>query len=273
MPRSRSPRPRRSSSAFACTFAAPALVHVLPESAGEDLPPSGRQCAEQRLFHLGEIVRETLLHVEEILLILIELVPRLHQPMMVRTGVRALSEEDSGQVVLRFPFREDRAGHSSIIACSMQLPSRIAFRIVRSLAVAVTDGDQPGTIPLAPHAPLDLFRHLSRTAHAVEPDRLPRPPPKLVERFTELRHDPPHERAVAQPILDEDHQWFVGEADGILGIECIHSVRLELVPLDRTCRHPQSSPVGRQGPRTSPRRGDEHLAYPFALKPTVTNPG
>ena len=70
--------------------------------------------------------------------------------------------------------------------------------------------------------------------------------------LVELCHDPCDERAVAVPVLDEDHERLVGQAACLLG--------RELIRRDRKRSHSQASRVRRQCPGAALSRGDEQLA-------------
>ena len=131
--------------------------------------------------------------------------------------------------------------------------------------VAIDDGDQAWTIRCSPFPALDFLRHLSRTAHAVEPDRISRSAPKSVQGLVELGHYAFHESAITVPILDEDPEGFLGKAGGVLGCELIRRTRKH--------RDSHASSVWRQSPGTAPNRRNEHLAYPVTLGSAITNPG
>ena len=64
-------------------------------------------------------VLEAVLHVEENLLIVVESVPCFNQPSMVCAYVLPLIEEDARQVIFGFPFGEDTAGNTRLLALTI----------------------------------------------------------------------------------------------------------------------------------------------------------
>ena len=94
----------------------PTCVHVWPKSTGKNRSVGQRQSSEQCLLNRRERFRQAILHVEEILLIVVESVPCFNQLIMVCACVLPFTEEDSGKVVLGFPFGEDPAGYTQRLA-------------------------------------------------------------------------------------------------------------------------------------------------------------
>ena len=74
-----------------------------------------------------------------------------------------------------------------------------------------------------------------RTTQTVKSDWISRPIPKLLKGIVEFLHDALHERAVTDPILNEDHEWFLSKASSVLGFEFIRPIWI--------CRHSHTSPV------------------------------
>ena len=122
---------------------------------------------------------------------------------------------------------------------------------LRSLSVMTTTADDTA-FPGFDARPLPAFVPRRR---AVKLDRLSRLTPKPMKGFVEFRHNAFHERAVADPILDEDHKRCVGKADSVLGLEFVQRTgRAALACVVRAARRS----------RRAFNRLDEHLAHPIA---------
>ena len=138
-----------------------------------------------------------------------------------------------------------------------------ALRVARTLPVAVDDGNEPRSWrDLRPV--LHFLLHLPPAAQAVEPNRRSRPTPQSAKGKIQLLHNPFHERAVAVPVLHENHELLVGEAKSVLGPEFIRC--------DRMHSNAHASPVRSQRPRTALSRCDEQLLHPASLHAAFTNP-
>ena len=82
--------------------------------------------------------------------------------------------------------------------------------------------------------------------------------------IVEFRHDAPDEGAVAVPVLDEDHEWFVGQPEGLLGCE--------ILCVGRMCSHTYAPPVQNGCPRATLSRPDEEFAGATTQRTASANP-
>ena len=96
---------------------------------------------------------------------------------MVLSRVLPRKEEYAGQVVIGFPFGEDPAGQSLLLACTTQssgVPTGIS---IRGFPVAVYYGDESGAVRFVGRPAFDLLSHLSLAADTVDSDGISRPFP------------------------------------------------------------------------------------------------
>ena len=182
----------------------------------------------------------------------------------VPARVLPFAEEDARQVVLGFTLGKKPARDAQFLAFALKAPSGNAFIVARTLAITVADCNQTWTLRYPLHPALDLVRHLSHAAHAVEPDWLSGFAPVSIKRLVELPHDALQERAVAVPILDENDHRFFSEPGRVIGAE--------LICPDWVHRYAHAPAVQRRSPRTALNRCDKHVVYTFALTSGVTKP-
>ena len=199
-----------------------------------------------------------------VLLIVAESRPCVDHPLVLGAGVGPCAEEDSGQIVLRFALGEDPAGKTVLIADLAEPPGVCAFRVSRTLPVAVDDGDEPRAIRHCVCPSVDFLWHLAGTADAVESDRFSFAPPDAVKGLVEFRHDAFDERAVAVPVLDEDQERLVDQAACLLGRKFILRGWMR--------SHSHAPCVRSQCPGAAPSRCDEQLAQSMALPAGVADP-
>ena len=202
-----------------------------------------------------------MIHVEEILLIIGEPAPCVNQALMGCPRVLSRIEQNSRQVVLGFTFGEYPAGQVVFVACARQSTSIGAGFCNGRFPVAIDYGDESWTIRLPLCAPLHLQWHLSLAANAVNSGRIVREIPQIVKGRVKLLHDAFDERAVTEPILDQDAERFVGESGSVFGREFVGGTRVS--------RHAHRPSVRLEGPGGTLDRFNEHFVYPLAA---VTNP-
>ena len=242
----------------------PAPVHVLSETIREDRSVIGRQIVEEHFLALGRRFRQAIVHVEEVLLIVVESAPCVDSTGTVFARTPPLGEESSRKVVFGLTLGENPARDTQALALAAKCLGFVARLVGGAFPVTVDDDNQSRTNSFPLRATFNFGRHLALAAHAIESDGPSHVLPILVKRLVQFRHDALQERSVAVTILDEYGKRFLGEHGCKLG--------RELIRILRTSRHTYASFVRRRTPCFTPNRRDEHLTHAPALPPLIASP-
>ena len=166
MPRLRSPRPRVSSS-FRTSRTCQRFQHscTLFPNPSARISWSVSVRSSNRSPSIAEVAPlQTVLHVEEVLLIIAEPTPRFEPLLVLGAGVGPRVEENARQVILRFSrLASTQQGRPCSLQVLLSPLGRLALRTSGTFPVAVDDGDQPRTIRSAARPFLHFQPHFTAT--------------------------------------------------------------------------------------------------------------